>query len=62
MLIPYVEFKLTDDPNQPLPIEEIIIGPTPHEDLSKASVEAYLSVNGVTSCKVISSGIPYRTL
>lgn len=60
MIIPYTEFKLTDEENPNLPIEEIIVGPTPHEALARASVEALLSTKDLPSCKVKPSLIPYR--
>jgi hypothetical protein len=60
MIVPYADFKLTDDKNLDLPIEEIIVGPSPHVELSRASVEAQLIGQNESSVKVKSSLIPYR--
>jgi hypothetical protein len=43
-------------------IEKIIVEPTPHEDLSIASIEALLLSEDIKSCKVKGPGVPYRTL
>ncbi len=60
MVLPYVEFELSAASDNPLPIKEIIIGPTPHKDLSKKSVEKLVIKHGIQSCDVVLSDIPYR--
>jgi hypothetical protein len=42
MIIPYIEYEFKMD-NSLLPIAEIIVGPTPHPDLSKKSIERLLT-------------------
>lgn len=58
MIIPYINFPLTRDTFE-MPIREIIIGPTPHPELSEQSVKMLLSSNGL-KCDVKQSKIPYR--
>ncbi|MFA5824040.1 MAG: DUF2971 domain-containing protein [Thermodesulfovibrionales bacterium] len=55
MLIPYIETTL-----QKQLICEIVIGPTPHEDLSRQSLKALMHSNGI-NCKLSKSDIPYRS-
>jgi|WetSurMetagenome_2_1015567.scaffolds.fasta_scaffold00408_21 hypothetical protein len=57
MIIPYVERGL----NLSYAIKEVIVGPTPHPELSKKSTESFLKSKGIT-CKVTSSTVPYRML
>ena len=57
MIIPYMEFSLD---SVDLPISRIIVGPTPHKELSKLSIESLLKSNGY-DIKVDSSVIPYRS-
>ena len=59
MIIPYDDVKISID-DSPLPIKEVIIGPTPHPKLSKGSVKSLLISNGITKAKVSNSVVPYR--
>jgi hypothetical protein len=62
MIIPYIEFSLADENNK-IDFEEIIIGPTPHLELSKMSTQLLLVKSGFDendSKKVKISKIPYR--
>jgi hypothetical protein len=59
MLVPYIEFSPLD--NDKLPISKIIVGPTPHQELSILSVESLLISNGFKEVKVEASNIPYRS-
>lgn len=59
MIIPYIEFHLDDD--NKLPISKIWIGPTPHKELSKLSIESLLKTNGYEKVTVETSKIPYRS-
>jgi len=61
MIIPYCDIPLADK-KEDLPIKEIIIGPTPHMDLSKKSAERFINSQGLTSCEIKPSKIPYRIL
>jgi hypothetical protein len=61
MIVPYIEFKLTDKKKgMPLPIKEIMVGPTSHFDLSMLSVHQLLVDKHIGSCQVVTSKIPYR--
>jgi hypothetical protein len=58
MIIPYTEVKLTNNHNK-LPIAEIIVGPTPHMDLSIISLRHFLESEKIRS-NVKPSKVPYR--
>ena len=64
MLIPYVEVELNRDLNYALLpdyfIQEVCVGPTPHERLSRESVQNLFISKGHLEVKVKSSAIPYR--
>lgn len=57
MLIPYIELDVSDKDGN-LPISKIIVGPTPHPELSKMSVHGLLK-SYKYSIEVESSKIPY---
>ena len=59
MIIPYDDVKISSD-DSPLPIKDVIIGPTPHPKLSIGSVKSLLISNGITTAKVSNSVCPYR--
>ena len=59
-LVPYLKHSLAADAG-PVPIEELVIGPTPHLDLALDATRALLSSRGLTSTGVRPSSIPYRT-
>lgn len=59
MIIPYVELGLSDC-NGKLPISKIIVGPTPHSELSKMSIKSLLKSDGY-KIDVESSNLPYRS-
>lgn len=61
MVIPYLELPIKDN-NGKLPISRIIIGPTPHPELSKHSIDVLLKSKGIDYVKVDYSEIPYRPL
>jgi hypothetical protein len=60
MIIPHVEFSPVDDDNK-LPISKIIVGPTPHPELSKLSIENLLQSKKYKGVEVDISDIPYRS-
>ncbi len=60
MLIPYQEHSFPDKSHS-VPIEELVVGPTPHPDLASDAAQALLSSCGLSSASVRSSAIPYRT-
>ena len=60
MLIPYNQHFFPDNSGS-VPIEELIIGPTPHPELAREAAEALLMTHGLTAAVVQSSSIPYRT-
>jgi hypothetical protein len=57
MIIPYVKFKLGNE----LPLREIIVGPTPHMNLSVNSVKILLLAKKVRNIDVKPSSVPYRS-
>jgi hypothetical protein len=59
-IIPYYEFDLEE--NAPLPINSIIIGPTPNERESILAVKLLLRKHGMSEEIVNTSKIPYREL
>jgi len=59
-IVPYVEIDLVMEATGPMPIKELVIGPTPNQELSKKAVEKLLEKNGIQSCNVTLSEIPYR--
>lgn len=61
MLIPYIDSQFLDEDGF-LPVTKIIIGPTPHKELSKRSVEMLLTtyLKHVKKVEVKCSNIPYR--
>ena len=60
MLIPYVEFELSNEVDGfDLPV--VIVGPTPNNNLSISAVVNYLSSQKVVQPAVFASGIPYRS-
>jgi len=59
MITPYIKFSPTDG-NSLLPITKVVVGPTPHPELSKSSVELLLKSNGY-DIPVECSKIPYRS-
>jgi hypothetical protein len=64
MLIPYVEVELNRGIDyEPLPdffITEVRVSPSPHEALSRESIERLFASKGHPEVKVVSSAIPYR--
>jgi Protein of unknown function (DUF2971) len=59
MILPFFKIELAQE-DEHLSFPEIFIGPTPHEVLSKISVESLLSAKDFDGSSVRLSGIPYR--
>ena len=59
MIKPYYEIEFKGDDK--LPISKIIVGPTPHPELSKLSVESLLKSEKYEGVEVEISKIPYRS-
>jgi hypothetical protein len=59
MLVPYGEFIFKDEHDN-TPITEIVVGPTPHMELSKRSVERLLLAHDMAHVPVIDSLVPFR--
>jgi|HubBroStandDraft_6_1064221.scaffolds.fasta_scaffold03031_4 hypothetical protein len=59
MVIPYGDFDLAEDGKMPL--SKIIVGPTPHKELSVQSVRQLLFSNNINDCVVVPSSVPYRS-
>jgi hypothetical protein len=47
MLVPYVEFNLQQNPNQPLQFEHLYLGPTTNINISMNSLKMFLAQNGI---------------
>lgn len=60
MLIPYIEGNILDKDGK-LPISKIIVGPTPHPEISMMSVDSLLKSEGYKGVDVTKSKIPYRS-
>jgi hypothetical protein len=60
MIIPYHEHSLNDDTSK-LPIEELMIGTTPHPRLAREAAQNLLLSYGLVKATVRSSSIPYRS-
>ena len=60
VLIPYTEFELAKETKH-LPIKGITVGPMPHQELARRSLDNYLSNMGF-KCDIKISPIPYRIL
>ena len=58
MLIPYHRHSFPKPEN--MPIEEVVVGPTPNPILARDAAEALLLSRGLTSAIARSSSIPYR--
>jgi Protein of unknown function (DUF2971) len=59
-IIPYYEFNLANNFDE-FNFEEIIIGPTPHQELSRNSIHGFLFSKKMSiNYKIRSSEIPYR--
>lgn len=55
-IVPYVEVKINPDKQ---PIQHIIIGPSPHQERSKVSLQQMLDVLNFKGIEVTTSEIPY---
>jgi|SRR5271166_2813489 len=61
MLIPYYRWSLESD-SVSFPISKIIIGPSPHQELSQGSMDRFLHRQGWRNCECLRSDVPFRTL
>jgi hypothetical protein len=59
LIVPYVSIPLNIE-REPITIKRIVLGPTPHEEMAKESVEMVLNGHGVKFGEVVNSQIPYR--
>ena len=61
MLIPFYEFRLTDDGDSSLKLDHVYLGPTSNIELSMNSLELYLAKQRASPRRGISyCQIPYR--
>jgi len=60
MLIPYHLHRFPGS-GECVPLDELVVGPTPHPELARNSAQALLMTYGLPSAIVRSSSIPYRT-
>jgi hypothetical protein len=59
MLTPYYHLDLTRG-SDPLAVREIVVGPTPHMELSTSAVSWFASKHGISGFNVYGSSIPFR--
>jgi hypothetical protein len=59
LLVPYWTVPLAAT-RAPLPITEVVIGPTPHPELEARAVSAILTIAGLPKATVRKSTVPYR--
>lgn len=59
MLIPYYRFPLTDEQDR-LQIDEVVLGPTPHQVPSLWSVRGFLESQNLSNVRTKQSAVPYR--
>ena len=59
MLVPYIEFPLSDKDDITI-LKKIIVGPTPHMHLSVSAAKSLLETYKVRDCEVVRSEVPYR--
>ena len=60
LIVPYIKFKLAEK-NGKIPVNRIIIGPTPHGSLIYTSIMSILLKNDLGKCVVEKSKIPFRS-
>jgi hypothetical protein len=60
MLIPFFKFPLIGIGRGAVPVQKVVIGPTPHPDLSASSVTSFLVSKGLRDVGVSPSAVPYR--
>lgn len=58
-LIPYLNFKITDENSKDC-IKKIVVGPSPHTDLAVNSLAMFLKKYKVPGVDVVTSRIPFR--
>jgi len=59
MIVPYVRIPLAWS-GQPVEIDRIVVGPTPHKEKAKESIEMLLKSNHVKFSEVVNSRVPFR--
>jgi hypothetical protein len=59
LIVPYICISLVWD-GQPIEINRIVVGPTPHNEKAKESIELLLKRNRVKYREVINSSVPFR--
>ncbi len=57
LLVPYVPIRL---PQGELPIDRVVIGPTPHADLEQRALSGLLTIAEAPTARVGTSAIPFR--
>ena len=58
VIVPYLEIPFKK--NLPIPVNEVIVGPTAESERAMAATQEYLAHHGLTDVAVRSSIIPYR--
>jgi hypothetical protein len=61
LLVPYRVLTFKDSPNSPIrPIAQVIVGPTPHQELAIRTTKELLARAGFENIPVLPSQTPYR--
>ncbi|MDE8349482.1 MAG: hypothetical protein POG74_08370 [Acidocella sp.] len=60
-LIPYICTGSHKDLSGPLPITEVVVGPSPRQELIGASIRTFLDAKGYNAAVVRMSSVPYRS-
>lgn len=59
-IVPFIRLPFGPGEVAP-PVKRVVIGPTPHGDLARASVEGFLKQQADVNVEVVISRVPYRT-
>lgn len=59
ILIPYYRVPIAQ-PDQPLKLDEIVVGPSPHIERSVGAVKSFLTRNKLEQVPVNRSDVPYH--
>ncbi len=59
-LVPYRHFTLTEGPEAVLTLGRITVGPNPHPELARQSINGFLSSRAVSGSRAHLSEVPYR--
>src|SRR5690606_34170836 len=62
-LIPFIEFDLVDDSDDTLRFNQVLVGPSPNQELTAAAIRGLVQQKGIEVDRGVDlSAIPYREL